>query len=192
MIRNHPDRLQAIQDARRLISNKPVFMDTETTGTGPSAEIIEISVIDSNGETLVDTLVCPHRPIPADATRIHGITNPMVQLAPSWAAVWPQVLEVLQGRPLGIYNAEFDLRLMRQTHRLYGMPWFTAGIQPFCIMKLYARFHGEYNFKTGDYRWISLDQAGQQCRLPLPNSHRARDDSLLARALLQFMADAGD
>jgi hypothetical protein len=51
-------------------------------------------------------------------------------------------------------------------------------------MKLYADF-------IGSRRWQRLEEAGRQCRLELPNSHRAKDDTLLARAVFQYMVAAG-
>jgi DNA polymerase III epsilon subunit-like protein len=55
-------------------------------------------------------------------------------------------------------------------------------------MKLYAQFRGEANSRTRGYRWHSLDDARAQCGLDLPNAHRARADTLLARALLLWLA----
>ena len=48
------------------------ILDTETTGLYDDAEIVEISIIDENGGVLLDTLVKPLKPIPAEATAIHG------------------------------------------------------------------------------------------------------------------------
>jgi hypothetical protein len=62
------------------------------------------------------------------------------------------------------------------------------GMRDFCIMKLYAQYYGQWNSRRGDYRWQSLDAAGRQCRIPLPNSHRAKDDALLTKAVLENLA----
>ena len=44
------------------------ILDTETTGLDNQAEIVEISIIAQQGQVVLDTLVKPLRPIPADAT----------------------------------------------------------------------------------------------------------------------------
>lgn len=182
-------RNQAIQLAKEKIQSGLVYLDTETTGYARDSEIVEVCALDDQGEVLFESFVKPTQPIPRDAIRIHGITNEMVGNAPTWISVWPNLEKVLAGRVVGIYNAEFDLRLIQQTHIKYRMQWSTrAGFTPFCIMKLYAQYYGEWNRSRGSYRWLSLEEAGRQCRIPLPNSHRARDDCLLARALLHFMA----
>ncbi len=173
-------RQSAIEKARQLWAMQPVFLDTETTGLGETAEIVEISIVDHDGSVLLDTLVRPRRSIPQEAIRVHGITDEMVSQAPTWMHVWPQVEAILNGRTVGIYNADFDLRMMKQSHRQIGLPWRMPSSRFFCIMKLYSDFYGAL-------KWQSLDEAGRQCRLALPNTHRAREDTLLARAVFQCM-----
>lgn len=182
-------RQEAIQIARQKLALAPVYLDTETTGIERNSEIIEICIIDDQENVLFQSLVKPQSPIPPDVIRIHGITQAAVENAPIWPAVWPEVERCLSGRSLGIYNADFDLRLMQQTHARYRLPWsYRPDFSPFCIMKLYAQYYGEWNRKRGTYRWFSLEDAGHHCRIPLPNSHRAHDDTLLARAVLHHMA----
>ena len=182
-------RNEAIQIAQKWIAKRPVYIDTETTGTDLNAGIVEIAVIDFDGGVLIDSLVKPVGTIPADATAIHGITNEMVKDAPRWDKVWQEVEAAISNRAVGIYNADFDLRLMRQSHQKNWMRWYDPeGTEFFCIMKLYAQFFGVWNNQRGGYRWQSLDAAGRQCNILLPNSHRAKDDTLLTLALLEFMA----
>ena len=183
-------RAEAVKMAREWISRKPVYFDTETTGIGPNDGIIEIAVLDHDGAILVDELVKPIGTIPANATAIHGITNEMVKTASQWDVVWPRVEAAFINRVVGIYNADFDLRMIRQTHQKNWLSWFEPeGTLFFCIMKLYAQFYGQWNAQHRNYRWQSLEQAGRQCGIPLPNSHRAKDDTLLSRAVLEFMAN---
>jgi DNA polymerase-3 subunit epsilon len=182
-------RREAIQIAQEYLGKNPLYLDTETTGIGPHDNILEIAIIDQEGNTLVDTLVKPVGVISPEAISVHGIHADMVQEAPSWSQVWPQVEAVLTGRPVGIYNAEFDLRMMEQSHQRNWMQWaLPRGTGAFCIMKLYAQFYGQWNARHRNYRWHSLDSAGRQCGIPLPNSHRARDDTLLTRAVLHHIA----
>jgi len=76
---------------------------------------------------------------------------------------------------------------MKQSHLAHHLIWAPA-ISQFCIMKLYAQYRGEWNARSGSYRWVSLDNARYQCHLDLPNAHRAKADTLLARAVLQYVA----
>jgi DNA polymerase III epsilon subunit-like protein len=187
-------RLTTILSARRVLARQPLYLDTETTGTDWEAEIVEIAIINDNGGELLNTLVKPGNPIPANATRIHGIGDMDVAGAPHFDVVWhAQLRELLTGarlrfdQPILIYNAAFDLRLIRQSLMQYGIE--PAGLKPpFCLMKLYAEFHGEWNYAHGDFRWHTLASAAAQCGMNVTQSHRALDDALLARAVLHYIA----
>lgn len=181
-------RRTATERARHYLARQPLFLDTETTGRDDLAEIIEIAIVDSQGQSLISSLVKPQGIIPAGATAIHGIDAGMVQAAPSWAELWPSVQAILSGQSIGIFNADFDIRLIRQSHRRAGLGDQPAGVSAFCIMKLYADFYGDWDVSRGSFRWQSLEAAGRQCGLALPNAHRAEADALLARALLLHMA----
>lgn len=188
---NHADaRQDAIRRAQELLAREPIYLDTETTGVRSNAEVIELCIIDYDNRVLFDSLIRPQSPIPADAAQIHGIHDAMVAAAPSWEQLWPQVEPLLLSRPIGIFNAGFDLRLLQQSHRLAGLTWPTVQLDAFCIMKLYAQFYGEWDPYRQSYRWQSLDKAQRYCNIPLLNSHRAKADALLARALLHHMAEA--
>ena len=182
------NRIEIIRQAQALLEQRPVYFDTETTGTTTSSEIIEIGIVDSDGNILLETLVKPRGGIDPDAQRIHGISPKDVATAPPWTQVWPQVEAVLKGCKIGAYNSDFDLRMLKQSNQRSWIPWTLEDSDFFCIMKLYARFYGEWDSRRGSYRWQSLEFAGRQAGISLPNSHRAYDDALLARALLEYMA----
>ena len=185
------NRAQAIQIAREKLASQPLYLDTETTGIDRSSEIVEICIVDYDCSLVFQSLVKPVGSIPADATRIHGITNDMVRSAPAWYKIWPELESLLEDRTIGIYNAEFDLRLLQQTHARYKIPWHAAlKGSAFCIMKLYAQYYGEWDPIRGSYRWQSLAAAGRECSIPVLNTHRALDDTLLAREVLHFIAGA--
>jgi len=181
-------RQAAIQTARSELKLAPVYLDTETTGLESGAEIVDICIVDHDGAILVDSLVKPKRKIPRQVIRIHGITNEMVKDAPTWLDLWPEVEAALRGRRVAIYNADFDVRMMQQSHQKYQMRWQLQEAGFVCIMKLYAQFYGEWNYCFGSWRWQKLEAAGRQCEISLLNTHRARDDALLAREVLHYVA----
>ncbi len=182
-------RTDAILTAQQLLALQPVYLDTETTGMDNHSEIIEICIIDHNDQVLYESLIKPTKPIPADVIRIHGITNELVREAPTWLSVWPEVEQALRGRVIGIYNADFDLRMIQQTNQRYMIRWNPLH-NTFCLMKLYAQYRGEWNYQRGSYRWHSLDSAGRNLGIPIPNSHHARDDARLARAIHLAIANS--
>lgn len=181
-------RQRAIQTAREVLARQPVYLDTETTGLGPQDEIIEITILDSNGETLVDTLVKPLQSIPIGSTRIHGITDADVSTAASWPVIWPAVRSAVFGRLVVIYNQDFDIRMLQQTHARHRLPW-KERISAFDLMRLFGQFQGEWDARMRRYRFYSLELAGKLTRLPFPNAHRSKADTLLSRALLEHIAN---
>lgn len=181
-------RQAAVLEARGLLAQRPVFLDTETTGLEAGDQIVEICVLDHDGGVLVDSLVRPACPISPGAAAVHGITEGAVRRAPAWPEIWPAVEAALRGRPVAIYNAPFDLRMIEQSHRAHGLGRGRPGVDARCLMQLYARFRGDWNVSRGEYRWHRLDDAGRHCGLGLPQEHRARADAWLARAVLHHVA----
>lgn len=187
VMNNLNPRQQAVQSARQVIAQKPVFLDTETTGLDKSDEIVEITIIDNAGSVLLNSLVRPSQPIPLDAMNIHGITNEMVSKAPAWPILWQQARPLLAGKTIVAYNSDFDQRLMQQSHARYQQPWRDRLIF-FDLLKLYAQFRGEWDSYRRSWRYYSLDQAGKFSNIVLPNTHRATADTLLTRELLLYIA----
>ena len=181
-------RLQAVELARRVLQQKPIYIDTETTGLDSSAEIVEISVVDHDGSILFDSIVRPKNLIPREAQSVHHITNEMVKDARPWYVIWPTLRPILFGRLLAFYNADFDMRMLKQSHEQYGSPW-KENFQTFDILKLYAQFASVWDPRRRSFKYHSLQSAGQACNITLENTHRATDDTLLTRALLHYIAN---
>lgn len=183
----NPGQQRVIEFARSIIKQNPLYLDTETTGLDKNAEIVQIAVVDDAGHVILDEFVRPSQKIPAEVTRLHGINDEMVANAKSWPALWPTVRGYLLGRTIGIYNAEFDVRMMRQSLERYRLPWReTLNTQD--ILNLYSEYRAEWDPIRRSLRRFKLEDAGKYFGIPLPNAHRAADDALLARALLRRLA----
>lgn len=93
-----------------------VVIDTETTGIKTSGnDIIEVSAIkfiDCIPTKIYTTLLKPRKPIPADATKINGITNEMVENAPSFAQIRNSLQAFIGTLPIVCHNAEFDIEFL--------------------------------------------------------------------------------
>lgn len=184
----HTPRNDAIMIAREIISRAPIYLDTETTGLNRSDEIVEVGIIDESEQIVFESYVRPSQPIPPGAQAVHGISNEDVKDSPTWPELWPQLRPVLLDKLIAVYNAEFDMKMLRQSHERYKLPW-KDNIKAVCIMQLYAQYKGEWDSNRRSYRYHSLDKAGKECKIDIPNAHRASTDALLARALLHYMAD---
>ena len=176
--------------AAALVQQQPIYLDTETTGLSPTDEVIEICLLNHDGSVLVESLVKPVGRVSSDALRIHQISDAMLNDAPGWKTVWPLVQQALQGRQVAIYNANFDMRIMQQSHQQHGLVWRKQDCASMCIMQMYAEFFGQPGRASGTFAWQSLDKAVKQCKLRLTDSrHRAQADALAARSVLLHMAE---
>ena len=167
--------------------NNFVVLDTETTGLSKPAEIVSIAIIDPDGAIKLDTLVKPVRPIPADATRIHGITNDDVASAPGWATVQPMVVNLITGRDVIVYNAVYDRSMLHLSDEAAGVPRTDYRLLAdwACAMEWYAEIYGSWNDYHRSYRWQSLSNAMAQQDLPIIEAHRALGDVKMTLSLIR-------
>jgi DNA polymerase III epsilon subunit-like protein len=174
----------------QAVSSNPqvVFLDTETTGVGVDAEICDIAVLATDGSVLLDTLVRPGRPIPLDASRIHGIYDHHVVGARSWEEVYPQFVDAIAQRQVVVYNAEYDQGVISRCCRVCGLSLPLSRWD--CAMKAYSAYVGQPSTHSrGGYRWFKLDQAAAAFGIN-PGGHRARADAEVCRLVVHAMAAA--
>ena len=110
----------------RALLDRPdvLIVDTETTGFGARAEVVEVAVLDTTGAVRFEALSLPEGRIPKAASDIHGLTRD--RLKQSGAHPWPEVhgdlVAALDGAALVLaWNAEFDRRLLAQTADRHGL-----------------------------------------------------------------------
>jgi DNA polymerase-3 subunit epsilon len=93
-----------------------VAIDTETTGRDPEVDrIVEIACVRYRGGVVIERkswLVNPGRPIPQEASDVHGITDDAVKDATSFAGVVAELLVAIKGAVPVAYNAEYDRKVL--------------------------------------------------------------------------------
>lgn len=177
------DIIQVIKSGDYLI------LDTETTGLGYEAEICQIAIINSKGDALLDTLVKPVKPIPEDATRIHGITNEMVASAQPFNS--RLIIDFIAMRNVIIYNKDYDVQLLYQSalgESDIRTDWWVIS-NFYCAMKHFATIYGDWNDYRKSYRWKSLSVACGYYGIPVSeNVHSALADCLMTLEVCKKMA----
>lgn len=178
----------AIKEARELLKSNFCVLDTETTGLGNDAEIVEIAITDAAGNELLSTLVRPIKPIPADVGAIHGIDNDMVQNAPLWSGLHEEIMTMLAQYRIGIYNAPYDLRMIHQTawQSECWLPRFER--QSKCVMDIYSKFAGVWSDHHGSWKWHKLGVAAAACGIAPTGAHRALADCRMTLGILRHVA----
>jgi DNA polymerase III epsilon subunit-like protein len=94
-----------------------IYLDTETTGSGPEDRLCQIAFKTGTGTTL-DELFNPEMPISVEAMSIHHITNEMVADKPPFkdsdAYKQLQVLFATDDSILVAHNAKFDVSMLNR------------------------------------------------------------------------------
>ncbi|WP_432040992.1 exonuclease domain-containing protein [Streptomyces chartreusis] len=183
--------------AAALVDSDVLVLDTETTGLDEDARIVELAVLTSRGEILLDTLLNPGVPVPDDAADIHGITTEALAGAPTFSDVLVRLTGLLDGKRCLIYNKWYDVGRLRHELTLHYLDcsavnateeeaaaWareqaaaWLDGMQFEDVMIPYSDWVGDWSEYWGNNRWQ-----------PLQGGHRAAGD---CRAVLDCLRSMG-
>lgn len=175
------------QCAKTLLNSNHVIVDVETTGLSESSQIVEIAVIDTNGNVLLNTLVNPSVRISPRATETHQINKDMLKDAPRWPEVYERLNAAIGNKTIVAYNAEFEERLINQTCAAYQIEPINRNYE--CAMLLYAIWNGEPGRGKGQFKWKKLTDAQAKCKVRVNGeNHRALTDCLVTMGVLKFIS----
>lgn len=155
-----------------------IVLDTETTGLSPADgdRIVEIGCIElvrmRKGETR-QWYINPERDIPAEATRVHGITNERVAREPRFSAMVDDFLTFIADDTLVIHNAAFDRGFLNAELQLLNRNILDSARIVDTMLMARRRFPGAP---------ASLDALCR--RFKIDNSHRTLHGALLDADLL--------
>lgn len=115
-------------DNRLLKDLSYTVFDTETTGLDPSGgdaivSIGALRIVNTHilTEESFDQLVNPQREIPMSATKIHGISDAMVESQPTIDGVLPAFFKYTQDTIIVAHNAAFDMRMLQTYENRTGI-----------------------------------------------------------------------
>ncbi len=142
----HGNRLTGFDEA--------VVVDVETTGLDPKADrIVSAALIRTNfGDLREDpdrldgttwaSVVNPQRPIPREATRIHGISDRDVADKRTFKDLAEEIREIIGNLPVIAHNASFDKGFLNAEFRRAGVKTLHRN-KSFCTMRRFQEFnHG--------------------------------------------------
>jgi DNA polymerase-3 subunit epsilon len=107
---------------------REIILDTETTGMDPAQDdrLVEIGCVEvlnmlPTGKTF-HVYINPERPIPPEATNVHGITDEFVKDKPTFGEVVGGFMDFIGNDRLVIHNAEFDVKFLNAELKMFGFP----------------------------------------------------------------------
>ncbi|EBF0561040.1 3'-5' exonuclease [Salmonella enterica] len=181
------ERGKAARLAHIWLSKDPVFLDTETTGLDAGAQALEIGLVNARGDLIYEPRLKPTVSIDPAAAAVHGISEAMLADAPAWPDIAQQLQHHIGRRPLVIFNANFDTRILKQTAVAHNLPvsWLDS-LTVYCAMRLAAGYYGP----TNRYGTISLASAVSQAGLSWTGqTHSAIADAVMTARMVNDIAE---
>lgn len=160
------------------------IVDIETTG-GHAGDngITEIAIIIHDGKSIVEkftTLINPQRHIPSFIESYIGITNEMVEDAPTFAQIADKVYELLHDKIFVAHNVNFDYTFIKHHLLLNGYQW---NAKKACTVRLSRKL-------LPGYPSYSLGNLCASLGIAIHNRHRAMGDAAATAVLFQKLLDA--
>ena len=150
-----------------------IVLDTETTGLDYTRErIIEFAAVRLENGKIKDefqTLINPKQHIRKSSIAVHGITQEMVEDAPTEEEVLPKILEFIGDYPIVAHNAIFDYSFLNEAkQRVMGSKLENAHIDTQFMFKEIAP----------DLESHGLEALTNRFNVELNNHHRAMADTM--------------
>ena len=154
-----------------------VVIDTETTGLRPGPDrVIEVACVRVRGGEAIDsfqTLINPIRRIPPFIAQFTGITQEMVNDAPTAKEIMPDVMHFIGDAIVVGHNVGFDIGFLSYEAQLVGRAFPPDGLDTIPLARRFCP--GLKRFK--------LDMVASHLNIPTANRHRALGDATVTAAV---------
>ncbi len=157
------------------------IVDIETTGTNASYNCItEVAIYVHDGQKIVDewhSLINPQREIPQFIIQMTGISNEMVEKAPTFDEVAHEIFSYLHDKIFVAHNAGFDFGYLKNHLNENGFDLHTKKL---CTVRLSRKiFPGHKSYSLGRL----CDNLG----ITIENRHRAQGDAFATSKLFSLL-----
>lgn len=146
-----------------------VVFDLETTGITAFDKITEIGaikIVDGQFSEIFHTLVNPQLPIPAEVSKITGITNEMVKDAPIFEDVVADFYKFTRNSVMVAHNSPFDMGFITRQGKECQYNFDNTSVDTLILAK--------QNLKIKSY---SMKSVCKELNVKLENAHRAVSDA---------------
>ena len=164
-----------------------IFFDLETTGVNTSRDrIVEISLVKvmPDGEEIIKTRrINPERPIPAEATAIHHISDEDVKDCPTFRQIAKSLYQFMLGCDFGGFNSNrFDLPMLVEEFLRAGVDVDFKNRKFIDVQNIFHQM--EQRTLVAAYKFY--------CDKDLTEAHSAEADTLATYEVLKAQLDRYD
>ena len=175
-------------EARMLLGRTDVLIAaTKKSSFQPSAEVIEVSMIDTTGTVRLDLVLLPTGTITGEATAAHGIDRDELQRlgAPHYRDAHTEIAAVLSAAEVVLaYDAPLEKRALHRTAAGYELELPDADWR--CVRIAYSEYYGVAAKNEPGLRNWTLAQAAHREGIALAKPHlRALGDCRTILHLLE-------
>ena len=164
--------------------SKILVYDLETTGLqAGSDEIIQLAIVDGNGNELINTYVKPiHKRKWDKAEAVNGISPEMVSDAPVMPALLNKIQELIYDADwlVGYNSTKFDDNFLKAA----GLD--LSSVKEYDVMLEYAERYNPYDEYHGNRKWSKLIEAAHRWDYRFP-AHDALNDTKATLFIFQKM-----
>lgn len=146
------------------------ILDTETTGLSKNDRIIELSIIDMEGNVLFSSMFNPEQALTPKITELTGITDAMLRGRPRFKDKADEISKILSHYILTGWNVSFDIRMLNQEFARTSVRFDDSNVHD--LMELSALALG----KEGKY--LKLVKAKEELGIGDSQEHRSLADCM--------------
>lgn len=163
-----------------LVTEKTIFLDTETTGIH-SPEIIELGIVNAFGKEIFHSFFKPSKAIERGASLVNNMTAEMLQYEPAFKDKWEEIQEILMGADkIYAYNSPYDVRIISSALEKNGID---SDIFNICVKKVIdaqpiAVNYAKENLGLTENK-MKLQKFSDLLKLDYVEKHSASSDSYL-------------
>ena len=138
----HPEHVRWAQALLALPAL--AFLEVDTDGLGPDADVLRIALVDRAGSVLFDQVCRPANPISPKIAYLTGLTQEHLADAPRLADVWEPAQAALAGHYVLSFNLEFDQQQLTANARRWDLHVLTFIGE--CLMLRAQEYYGASSY----------------------------------------------
>ncbi len=167
--------------------SREIVLDTETTGLEPDEghKLVEIGCVELENHlptgNVFHTYLNPARDVPAEATRVHGLTTEFLKEHPFFTEKVGDFLDFIGTDTLIIHNAEFDMKFINAELKSAGFKAITMTRVVDTLPMARQKFPGQPANLDALCRRFKIDNSNRKFHGAL------LDSELLAEVYLELM-----